>query len=93
VTVISTFEELIENEDFQKAMAVVLPRMSAYLSGVVLLRQASNKSMSAEDKGMYLEAFNDVIVEMTKLYRGDTINPPAPTTRERPKLRNSHFNQ
>lgn len=72
-------------------MAVVLPRMSAYLAGVVLLKQASNKTMSAEDKGMYLEAFNDVIVEMTKLYKGETINPPNQSIRERPILRNSHF--
>lgn len=94
MTVISTFEELVENKEFQEALGHVLPRLSAYL-GFELLKVASNNSMSAEDKGSYLEAHADIIYLMTNLYQGKGLSMPEvkQAHRERPRLRNSQFHQ
>lgn len=86
----NTAEELKENKEFQSALRLVLPRLHGYLEANVLLKVARDGNRSAEEKGMFLEAYNDLLHEIDSLYTGVDIQKAEPTQRMHPRLHNVH---
>lgn len=86
----TTKEELQANQDFQSALKLVLPRLHGYLEANVLLVVARDMDREPQEKGIYLECYNDLLSAVDDLYAGTNIHKTEPTPK-RNRLKNSQF--
>lgn len=82
-------DELLRNDEFQAALAIVLPRLEGYITSHLLMETAGDATRQPAEKGIYLECVNDLMESMRKITRTD--QPPKPAPPERPALRNTQF--